>query len=111
MKGHHNVLPTVRRCSYMQYVNDVGMSGQSAHRLFFAEEALEVLLVDRGGEHFDGDCSFEGALKATVDRSKPAPADLDRTIEALGFQLQHEVGGRFPFDIPWIGVGAHTITS
>jgi hypothetical protein len=84
MEGHHNVGLTSRRDASLQNMDDVRVPGQLAHCPLFAQKSRDLLIIDGGNEHFDGNGAVECRLVAFVDDTETAAADFLGVFEPGG---------------------------
>jgi len=68
--------PSARSGANLEYIHDIRVPRQPAHRTLLAHEPLDVVVVEIGGQHLDGNDSIERVLRAAVDHTETAPADL-----------------------------------
>ena len=81
-----NGRPLARRAD-LQNVHDVRVSGQPAHGALLTQETFEVVGVEIGVQHLDGDGAVEHRLCAAVDDAETAAADLLDLVETLACEV------------------------
>ena len=91
---HHDVGPARRRGADLKDVDNIRVPGQLAHRALLAQESLEVVRIEVGGEHLDGHGALQGVLPAAVDRAETTASDHVSVIEPRRGQLRGDRGAQ-----------------
>ena len=87
---HDEIGPPGGRDPDLEDIDDVGMTGQPAHRPLFTEKSFEILVVEAGRQNLYRNRSVERWLKAAVDHSETTAAYLLAALEPR-FQLSRDV--------------------
>jgi len=77
--------------------------GELSHGALLAEESLEVVRPQIGGEHLDGDAAVEGTLRAAIHHAETASSDFVDIFESGCGQLLRDP--RRQVTLCWIDFG------